>query len=550
MKKIIKITAPLLLLFLSIGCGNRDYVVPSTFSDAGFYSTYGKGIGKTAVVGDYATFQDISQGAIFHTWEIEEGNELLTGPIPQSAKTFDKYVKNPGKIKTEEKTINVLFKKGNITTRIKMFDVFNEMVTFRRDPNPVVAYPLNNEGGDIDAILQTEGPWAGKYVLEIEIIVDVYDTVVPKMILSQNGAVVDHTVAGTFIDIKAGETVQLQDISATVLNTSRPNGRSWKFIDAEGKQVVSSQNEKLTLQFKKLGTYRGTLTATRSATDNTTGSSTTYEIPISFRVIQSDQPYVQSGAIKSLSSSIIQIPMSTSIEPGFADQKSFFTVKVNGIVFPVLAVSLDAVNESMLNINVGKLYPADKVTISYAGGTIKSTDNRDLQPFIDKVVVIYDPNFLGTEAGSFEDVFGATWIASNNNDATITYSTEQRVTGASSIKAVVVGSQRARFQSSGNGTSKVFNLTAGTTYTIRYSRFVKSGGAITGDKMFLIYPQVQVNGASSSFNAADTDQWKTYEFDYIPSSDASGQSFFVQLNPGAGTVYYDNFYIAVKSVRP
>ncbi|WP_159086047.1 hypothetical protein [Flavobacterium faecale] len=550
MKKIIKITAPLLLLFVAIGCGNRDYVVPSTFSDAGFYSTYGKGLNKSAVVGDYATFQDISQGAIFHTWEIEEGNEILTGPIAQSAKTYDKYIKNPGQTKTEDKTINVLFNKGNIITKIKMFDVFNEMVTFRRDEKPIVPYPINNEGGDIVAVLQTEGPWAGKYVLEIEIIVDVYDTVVPKMILTQKGTVVDHTVAGAFIDIKAGEAVQLQDISATVPNTSRPDGRTWKFTDAEGKQVFSSQNENLSLQFKKLGIYRGTLTATRSASDNINGSSTIYEIPISFRVIQSDQPYFQSGAIKSLVTSIIQVPMSTSIEPGFADQKSFFTVKVNGVVFPVTSVNLDAVNESVVNINVGKLYPADKVTISYAGGSIKSSDDRNLVPFTDKAVTVFDPNFLGTDAGGFEDLFGATWVASNNNSGTISYSTEQKLTGTSSIKAVAQGSERARFQSTGNGTSKVFNLVAGTTYTIRYSRFVKSGGSVSGDKIFLIYPQVQINGPSSTYNAADNDQWKTYEIDYVPSSDVSGQSFYIQLNPGDGTVYYDNFYIAVKSVRP
>ncbi|WP_366183118.1 hypothetical protein [Flavobacterium ovatum] len=549
MKKIIKIIAPILLVFVAVGCGNQDYVVPSTYSDAGFYSTYGKGDNKTAVYGSYETFQDVSQGAIYHTWEIEEGNEFLKGPIPQGAKTYDHLIANPGQTKTEEKTINVLFKKGNITSKVKMFNVFNEPVTFRRGPASIYA---NNPGGDVVAVLQTEGQWAGKYVLEIDIIVDVYDLVVPDLSISQNGTIIDHKQVGAFIDLKAGEKLEFKDLSALVPNTSRPTGRTWKITNiATGAVIVSSQLEIASIIFKKLGTFSATLTASRAATENVPGSSTIYEIPIQFRVGPSDQPFVQAGSIKTLVDGTIQLPLSADIEPGFADQKSFFTVKVNGISFPINSVTQNATNESILDIKViGKLYPADVVTISYAAGSIKSSDERNLVAFTDKAVVNYDLNFLGTAAGGFEDVFGATWVASNNNSGTISYSTEQKLTGSSSIKAVAQGVERARFQSSGNGTSKVFNLVAGTTYTIRYSRFVKSGGSVSGDKIFLIYPQVQINGPSSTYNAADNDQWKTYEIDYVPTSDAAGQSFYIQLNPGAGTVYYDNFYIAVKSVRP
>ncbi|MCW2120739.1 carbohydrate binding domain-containing protein [Flavobacterium sp. 7A] len=550
MKKIVNIVVPMLLVFFAIGCGNQDYIIPSSFSDAGFYSTYGKSEYKSAVVGSYSTFQDVSQGAIYHTWEIEEGNEFLKGPIPQNAKTYENLIETPGKTLTEDKTINVLFKKGNITSKVKMFDVFNEPVTFRRGPAPSYA---NNPGGDVVAVLQTEGPWVGKYVLELDIIVDVFDTVVPDLSISQNGTALDYKQAGSFIDLKAGDKLDFKDLSALVPNTSRPTGRGWKITNIDtGVVIVSSTLEAPSIIFKKLGTFKATLTASRASSENIPGSTTLYEIPLQFRVGPSDQPFIQTGSIKTLLDGTIQVPLNADIEPGFADQKSFFTVKVNGTTLPINTVVQNATNESTLDIKVsGKLYPADVVTISYAGGGIKSSDDRNLTAFTDKPVNNYDPNLLGTDVGGFEDVFGNTWIANGNNTGTISYSTEQKLGGLTSLKAVATGSQRARFASSGAGVSKVFNLIGGTTYTVKYSRYVKSGTVATGDKIYLITPQTQINSTTQSFDLVnDINQWKTYEFDFTPTDNLSGQSFYIQLNPGEAVVYYDNFYIAPKSVRP
>ncbi|MGA9639653.1 carbohydrate binding domain-containing protein [Flavobacterium sp.] len=553
MKKSIKIIVPALLVFFAIGCNNQDYITPSTYADAGFYSTYGKGTYKSSAVDNYITFQDISQGAIYHTWEIEEGNELLKGPISQQAKTYEQYIANPGQTKTDEKTINVLFKVGNTTSKIRMFDVFNEPVTFRRGPADIYA---NNPGGNVDAVLHTEGEWAGKYVLDLTIIVDVFDNVVPDLSLTQNGTIIDHKQEGVFIDIKVGESITLKDLSALVPNTSRPDNRTWKFINVEDNTIItSSQLEVVNVSFKKLGTYKATLTASRTATPNTLGSSTTYEIPIQFRVIKSDQPYVQTGAIKTLIDGTIQVPFSSFIEPGFPDQNSFFTVKVNGSPVIINSVTLNATNQSILDVKInGQLFPADVVTISYAGGNIQSTDARDLVAFTDKAVANYDTNFLGTEAGGFEDTFGNTWKATTNTSVTappgpITYSTEQKRSGLYSLKAVTTGAQRARFESSGTSPSKLFNLIKGITYTIKYSRYVTAATTATGEKAYLSPGTgTPINTTNQNFTLKD--QWQDFEFDFVPTADINGGYFYFQLNPGEATVYYDNFYIAAKSVRP
>lgn len=554
MKKIIKIIAPLLLVFFVIGCNNHDYNIPSSYSDAGFYSTYGKGVYRTSVVNEYATFQDISQGAIYHSWEIEEGNELLKGPIAQTSKTYDKYIANPGQTKTEEKTINVLFKVGNKASKIRMFNVFNEPVTFRKTPTDYTNNASANEDGiSVDAVLHTEGQWAGKYVLDITILVDVYDTVVPDLSITQGTTIIDHKQTGAFIELKVGDKLDFKDLTALVNNTSRPNGRTWRIMDAVTNEIItSSQLETASVTFKKLGTFKATLSATRAATDNIPGSTTLYEIPIQFRVSKSDQPFIQSGTIKTLLDGTIQIPFNGEIEPGFTNQNSFFTVKVNGTPFTVNSVVLNTTNQAMLDLKiVGKLYPADVLTVSYSGGSIKSTDTRDLVNFTDKTVINYDPNFLGTEAGGFEDTFGNTWKASTAiaNTATISYSTEQKKGGTHSLKVVAVGAERARFDSSGTSPSKLFNLIAGTTYTIKYSRYVKTGTDATGEKVWLSPgTSTQINNANSTFNLRD--QWEDFSFDFVPTSNISGGYFYIQINPGNAVIYYDNFYIAVKSVRP
>lgn len=260
-------------------------------------------------------------------------------------------------------------------------------------------------------------------------------------------------------------------------------------------------------------------------------------------------PVDQVGEITGSEEGKILVRFNQDLDPdsisNSTDPTAGFMVELNGNTATVSAVSLNADNAKILEIEIVEgLFSNDVISIGYTGpGDIKSIGEGAINDFEAKAVIPYENNFLGDLAGSFEDTLGDVWAPASNNSGTISYSTEQFVSGSSSVKLVTTGTDRARLE------SKVdFQLTNGSVYKISYKRYVTSGTAATGEKVFIQYPQKNISGGLGNYSTT-RDVWETVEVIYTATEDATTQDFYIQLNPGDAVVYYDDFLITPYTER-
>ncbi|GIZ09611.1 hypothetical protein [Flavobacterium sp. UMI-01] len=536
MKNLIKIFC-LLTVGLFAGCSSDTYEAPDTISDVGWYTSAFNS--TTMVVGrfKYMSFSDLSQGETSHKWTIEEGNFFLKGPIPLKETSYNKYITNPGTTETTDKTIHVLFANPG-EQKVRLYNTFKDSVAYR--------YVVNTYSGGVTIPVKktfSSKRVGNEWVIDTTFNVKVYDTIVPLMQIKQNGVVVSHENPTDVITVEAGDKLEFTDLTTQ----GEPTARSWKIGTATGSSVVS------TITFNKLGDFKGTFTVNRSG-NNIPADSDTYQIPATFRVIQSTKPFELTGTIAEQENETIRIPFNGEFEPFITDPKSHFTVKVNGIVFPIKSVSLASTGTSLDLVLVDKIYRPDVITVSYDGtSTLKSVDERVPGAFTDKTVKMHDVNLIGDEFGGFESGT-ATFTPTGTSDGSFSFTTEKAASGTTSLKLVLTpGKAKAEISAPIN---PGVVLKPGKTYIFRYKSYIVSGATgVEAPAQTGIAFNSYTNQFFSTVRAPrPTDVWETQQKD-ATFTDVSLSTLFIRILANTPrttnvTVYIDDIYIVEKEVRP
>ena len=174
---------------------------------------------------DYLSFADLSQGALSHSWTIqnENGSHFLTGSIRPSNKTYDQFIDQSLANVSEEKIVHVLFTKPGLQT-VHLYNTFKDSVSFKGN----VIFP-SKRVGDV-------------WVIDTTFVVDVYDSIQPalkayrdldltdliaKHDANETGHALKDSASWPVITIMAGESINCVD--ETTLG--RPTGRtSYNFV--------------------------------------------------------------------------------------------------------------------------------------------------------------------------------------------------------------------------------------------------------------------------------------------------------------------------------
>jgi len=536
MKNVIRILAVLALLF--VGCDDNEYEAPFPFSDVGFYTSKGTADDLQINLDDYLSFTDLSQGEESHSWKIESTDVFLEGPIDRTDSILDRFIIEPRVTSSFEKTVHVLFQTSGMK-KVRLYNTFNEMVTFKG----------NRAGEDYEMAAVKKGDL---YVIDTTFTVKVYPKLVPK-IKVRNGEVTVNHEANDTIYIEAGNTLEFTDLSTI----GEPTGRSWNIVKAlkPGEEVadnpiVNSSGDSLAnIAFNKLGSFRASMNLSRSG-QNIPGDFANYAINAPIRVIPSSKPFELTGDIREQEDETIQVPYNGEFTT-FGGQEEFFTVMVNGEAFEIASVGVNTDDATKLDIKlVEPIYRPDVITVSYAGGTIESTDTREALPFTDEPVIMSTVNLIPEAIAGLET--GAdSWVPFWSNKGVAEYSTEQAATGAYSLKLQIAAGQDNAEAGAPFENPIIFE--AEKTYVISYDMYIAPGavdsdGATSG--LFLLQ-----NWGFQFWNnfAHPVGEWTTHTADYQSTTPLS--QFYLRILTNAAkttdmTVYYDNFSIVEKEVRP
>lgn len=351
---------------LFIACDD-EYEPPFELSDVGFYTSKGTLGDLQLNLDDYMSFSDLSQGAVSHSWTIENSDVFLEGPIDRTDTILERFIIEPRSNVSFEKTVHVLFQTSGMK-KVRLRNTFNEMVTFKGNRNGEdYEMPAVKNGGEV-------------YVIDTTFMVKVYPKLVPVVKVSNQGQVVNHEANDT-IYVEAGNSLEFTDLSTI----GEPTGRNWNITRAlapgeevaENPPVISSSGDSVAnITFNRLGSFRANVNISRSG-QNIPSDFASYSINAPIRVIPSSQPFELTGEVKELEDETIQVPYNGEFAP-FGGQEEFFTVMVNGVEFDIASVTINANDGTKLDIKlVDPIYRPDVITVSYSGGAIESADTRE-----------------------------------------------------------------------------------------------------------------------------------------------------------------------------
>ncbi|MDG2279249.1 MAG: hypothetical protein P8L42_01315, partial [Flavicella sp.] len=349
--KTIKILIKSFLLLLLVGCLGNEWEQPEDFTDLAFTTTNGSTADQGAV-NNYLSFMDLSAGAIGHTWEIPDNCYFLRGPIPANLPNHDEYIINPGDTLSSDKTVHVLFKKGDSNTVIKLRNEFAEATSFIYpgiwDPNG----GNSGTGGFINDTIRTV-KIGDKWIAEVELLVDVYDTIRPEMeIRDINGVDIDFKSLDT-ITVDFGDQLILDDRSALLDdNNSRPEQTVWRVftIEENEEDEVTIFNSSTTydplelipggahegrnidtITFNRaIGAFKGRLTVRRERTETLNAANAIYEMPVIFKVNQSTELFEATSVVEQ-DDDVIRLILNDRLMPFTENVAANFSMKVGGV---------------------------------------------------------------------------------------------------------------------------------------------------------------------------------------------------------------------------
>lgn len=409
----------MLLSLVSCGKEYADYTAPDTLHDTSWiigFDPLSTGEERFLVNrGEAISFVDLSQGTQKHQWIIENGNYFLKEPF--RGDSLQTFIKNNDTITNNVKA-HVLFSKAG-TANVRLRNTYDQPVSYTTS-NGTFTTPKEGSVWVLDTIFTFK----------------VFDYIQPNFKISKNGTEVititadevptlDNKDDWPTIELEAGALLTYEDLTTI----GEPNTIRWNVPN--GSPIFSGANP-ANISFFRLGTFdAGTITVSRNDIGgNLPNASVERIIPLKVKVIPSSQPLVITGNAREGSDEVLTLQVNGELNP-FTGQESFFTVNVqndNGFDndISVSSAKLSSSNATMIELRLNEaIYNTDKITISYAGGSITSLDERNLEDTTAPVNVItyFDPNILPSNGwAGFEnssgDIRGALaqdyWVGNNN----------------------------------------------------------------------------------------------------------------------------------------
>ncbi|WP_282122136.1 hypothetical protein [Algibacter mikhailovii] len=503
-------------------CSRTEYEAPNSFADVNWYTTAFRQEVQGVGINDYASFSDLSQGAISHTWTIEESSAFLKGPIKNQDSVYEQFIIEPRFTESTDNTVHVLFTESGIRT-IRLYNVFNDSVSYRGADDFV--FPAKEEDG--------------KWIIDTTFVVDVYDTIVPQILIRQNGIVVPHESETDVITVEAGSQLEFVDVTTT----GRPNTRVWNVAG------ITNLDSLAVIQLNQLGEFKGNLNLSRQG-PNIPGDFENYKIPATFNVIPSSLPFkVTPEDIVELENQTIVLPFSGEFAPITVDPSASFTVTVNGTPFTIASTALNPSDATKLEIKLqDQIYRSDAITVSYDGtAALESADTRIAETFTDLPVSMFQHEVIKFD---FDDG-GVNWTpeAGNLPTTAIEVSSEQAASGSNSLK--IAADEKGNWSAFENIVD-VFTLEAGVQIQYEYNVYKAPGTSIN----FLAPWINNAGGTVTQFwhnliqGVAD-ETWTTIRAPKKWAPPATGNDFYVYFrHNGSGTIYIDDLRILIVDDRP
>lgn len=418
MKTIKQIFKVLALLMLIVSCDANEYDAPPAFTDLAFTTTFGASTLREGEVDRFISFMDMSAGATHHEWRIPKGAFFLKGPIPNNLDNHDAFITNPGDTISTEKTVHVLFKKGDSNTIIELYDEFADSTSF-----VIPSYWDTTINGTVYDTIKTNMV-DGKWIAQYQIVLDVYDTLAPTLeIEDMSGNIVDQEAVDTLY-LTFGDELVLRDLTGLLPdNNGRPTSTNFRVRSIEENEedvksafsqkteyeaVDFADNNEATVTFNKfVGNFRAELISARERTETLKSQNKTYVSPVVFKISPLDEDLVPSGGATESADNSIVITMSSRLQTIESSVHANFSVTVDGTPVDVLSVLSERNGNDLVVTLANPLEPEDAgkvVEISYDGlnAEIKSLDERPLQAFTESIDV-YVPVPLSLDGAIVSD---------------------------------------------------------------------------------------------------------------------------------------------------
>ncbi|WP_282035854.1 hypothetical protein [Saccharicrinis aurantiacus] len=532
-----------------------EYEALNDYSAVDWYTTAFGNEAKVSI-GKYMSYSDLSHQALSHSWSFSDtsGCKFLKGSITTQDKEYEQFIDPDAGNESSDKTVHVLFTKEGMQS-LRLYNTFSDEVTFF--------------GNDTLYSEYKDGIW----VIDTTFVIDVYDSIQPAFKVYKDDVEIISVAYDsiplqsekdlwTEVEVTFGNSLTFVDLT----EKGRPDTYSWEFKNATPE---ISEDSVSMIAFNSIGTFTGKFTASRS--DEDLAATKTKIVPLKIKVVPSNEDLIFKEANKA-SSTVIELQTSGGIAP-FTGQESTFTVHVtnpNGYDASVLVseAKVNVLDATIIDLVLAEeIYNNDVIKVSYSGNEIESLDERVLEIFTDELVAINIGNILDESVAGFEDadvlINSNYWVSTVKGTGTAEYSTEQAATGSQSIKGENPGTSGNQMRFSGSA-GELLNIKSGVTYTVKYKRFVTGDSDIAGgDKLYFGQGTStnvkQINAATNLldpsqkcnvFSGKPTDVWYEMEFEWTADKDYADAYFTLQVNPKAGTFYYDDFFIAAKSDRP
>ncbi len=544
-----------LAIFLIHACQEDEYLAPDDLSDVSWYTGIHPGALYAVNVGEYISFMDVSQGAISHEWTIEEGNNYLI-PMFSENDSLPLFINNEMELTTTDTTIHVLFNNVGVN-KVRLYNTFLDSVAYKGK----VTYPAVKQG-DV-------------WVIDTTFIIDVYDEIDPAVEVYQDGVLVASVSENVFpekekerqtwdtVYVEAGASLTYVDITTV----GRPTSRNW--IVNGGRFSTSNSNDSVAeVHYYGLGSYTSSITASRGG--DLPEAQTNKTIPMIVKVIQSSQPFIAvEGTFTENENEVVSFNVSGEIQP-FAGEEDNFIVHVENTTagfsqnIAVSEVSVNSSDATKIDLVLAEnIYNTDVVTVSYSGGSIKSVDERTLEPFNPYEVEMYlTPNLLNESLAGFEEYHvdwkkafcEGFWVGNKNGSESNPY--WARVEGSASPTGQPVMS----FTMPG-GISEAVTLGFGGfagmlsspgTYQISYKIYIEPGSNLTQALTPVASPWTLIAWDLSN---VEEGEWVTLKkvqtFDQTPTTRFEWKVGPVD-NPDAGDVklYLDDYSFILLEDRP
>jgi len=546
-------------LIIAIGFVScKDESIGGDFSDVTWTNT----LTSHAIVekGDFASFMDLSQGALSHEWAISDGNYFMSDDFSrQDTNLYDFILPEMG-LSTNDEIIHVLFDSIGIQ-KVRLYNTFSEEVTFN--------------GNDTLTAIEKDGIW----VIDTTFFVDVYGDMEPafkiyKSILNEEGNITDweevlevlasdnpettDSINWPVLDIEAGESLKFVDLTTI----DRPEGRTWRIHN--GNSYENLTDSVCIINYLKLGALPqllGTMRSEREGDEHIPRSNVSKQIPMHVNVVPSTKPLIIDGDIKQNADGNISFKVNGLLNE-FKDEENEFKVHVyneaagfNDII-NVKSAQVNKNDNSKIEIELeSRIYNSDVVKISYSGEGIESTDSRKLEQFEGDLVTPYIVEYIDANYGGFElfdddyrTAYAEGWWAGTANDDGLFQRVETNsASGIASMryKGPIVASGNRWLQYSKFTTG--VNFTAGS-YKVAIKIFVKEE-----DEQKPTIKMIRIgNTVNDTFDMIHLDisdiaknQWVTIEEVINVDNDFNSGNLrvYIYANDNVGVVGEQHFYM-------